>query len=95
MQTRRTEFIVYKGLQSPLVFKGFKGKYIYWGLGSVLVGFVMCGILSVFVNFTTGLMFMLATVVGCFFYVSSKQKKGLHQKNNEKGIFIIPNHIKR
>ena len=34
-------FPIYKGLQKPLVFRGFKGKYIYWGLGSLLAGLVL------------------------------------------------------
>ena len=36
----------YKGLQKPLVFKAFKGKYIYWGIG-ILVGSLVLGIIVV------------------------------------------------
>lgn len=36
---------VYKGLQKPLVYKGFKGRYMYWAIGSVVGGVVLGGLL--------------------------------------------------
>ena len=35
------KFAIYKGLQRPLVFRSFKGKFIYWGVGSLMAGLVL------------------------------------------------------
>ena len=47
-------FAVYKGLQKPLIFRGFRGKFIYWGLGSLLAGLVLGALTMSLVNMWLG-----------------------------------------
>ena len=58
---------VYKGLQRPLVFKAFKGKYIYWGIG-ILVGSLVLGIIIVVtVSMLVGAVVFIGGMVGGLF----------------------------
>jgi hypothetical protein len=85
-------YAVYRGLQKPLVFKGFKGKFIYWGLGSLLSGLVLGALTMSLVNMWLGALVLIGSIVGGLLYVAGKQKKGLHEKSTANGIYII-NHI--
>ena len=85
-------FAVYKGLQRPLTFKGFKGKFIYWGVGSLLAGLVLGALTMSLVNMWLGAMVLIGSIVGGLLYIAGRQKKGLHDKASAKGIYII-NHI--
>ncbi len=87
-------FIIYKGLQAPLVFKGFKGKFIYWGAAVVFIGFIIAGLLSVTIGYLAGFLALTGALLGGFFAISRKQKKGLHTKKVETGIFIVTNNFK-
>ena len=83
------DYPVFKGLQRPLEFLGFQGRYIYWAAGTAggaIVGFII-GYISV--GFIVGI--AVATVILAFGGVMTflKQRKGLHSKNEEKGIFIF------
>ncbi|MBS9767647.1 MAG: DUF4133 domain-containing protein [Flavobacteriaceae bacterium] len=84
-KNRDTEYEVYKGLQKPLVFKGVKGKFIYWMAGGVLgtfmatvLGNLLFGIGGATVIFAIG----LAITFGSIYHF---QKKGLYSKDNTKG----------
>ncbi len=91
MNATETTYNVYKGLQKPLIFKAFKGKFIYWGLG-ILVGSLFVGvILIVTVSILIGAIVMVGGMVGGLLFLASKQKKGLHNKDKSKGIFIVTN----
>lgn len=82
---------VYKGLQKPLIFKAFKGKYIYWGIG-ILVGSLVVGIIVIVaISMLVGALVFVGGMVGGLLYIASKQKKGLHDKDKSKGIFIVTN----
>lgn len=83
------EYPVFKGLQRPLEFMGFQGRYIYWMAGAVggaILSFLVCHILS---GFLLGL--IVATVIlavgGIMTFLY--QRKGLHSKKKDKGIFIF------
>ena len=39
-------FPIYKGLQKPLIYKGFQGKFIGWGIGSLVTGVVLGGLIG-------------------------------------------------
>ena len=83
------DYQVFKGLQRPLEFLGFQGRYIYWAAGTVggaIVGFIIG---YVAVGFIVAL--VLLTVILAFGGVMTflKQRKGLHSKNEDKGIFIF------
>lgn len=89
------QYALYKGLQKPLVYKGFKGRYIYWGIGSLVAGMVVAGILGAIFNLVIGAISMIAIAVGGIYYTSTKQKGGLHDKTRNKGeIYIIKNNLK-
>ncbi|WP_345947683.1 plasmid transfer protein [Mucilaginibacter sp. PAMB04274] len=88
------QFAVYKGLQKPLVFKGFKGKYIYWGLASVLAGLVFGALTMSLVNMWLGALILVGFMVGGLLYTASKQKGGLYSKARSPNIYIL-NHYGR
>ena len=87
-------FSVYKGLQKPLIYKGFKGKFIYWGLASLLSGLVLGALVMSLVNMWLGAILLAACITGGLLYTASKQKNGLHVKNRSSEIQII-NHYGR
>lgn len=81
-------FAVYKGLQKPLVYKGFKGRYMYWAIGFVLLGLVLGGILSTVVNMVVGIVSMAMSFGGGIYFTSQKQKSGLYDKTRSSGIYL-------
>lgn len=84
------EFELYKGLQKPLVFKSFKGKFIYWGVGSILFGLVSFMIIAPILSLWPALIAASIILGGGLGYTAINQKKGLHSKTRSKGIFIVP-----
>jgi len=84
------KYPIYKGLQKPLVFRGFKGKFIYWGLGSLLAGLVLGALTMSLVNMWLGAIVLIGSIAGGLFYIASRQKKGLYNKSRPQGIFIYP-----
>ena len=82
------DFPIFKGLQRPLEFFGLQGRYIYWAAGAAggaVVGFILGYILFGFVIGLTLLVISLA--VGAIL-IMVKQRKGLHTKKDEHGVFI-------
>ena len=87
-------FAVYKGLQRPLIFKGFKGKFIYWGVGSLLLGLVAGTITMALVNMYIGAVVLAGIIIGGLFYTAGRQKGGLHDKPKPGGIYVHPVNLK-
>ncbi|WP_439698154.1 plasmid transfer protein [Mucilaginibacter sp. AW1-7] len=85
----RKRFAVYKGLQKPLIFRGFKGKFIYWGLASLLTGLVLGALVMSLINMWLGALVLIGCIVGGLLYTASRQKQGLHGKTRTNGIYII------
>ncbi len=83
------KYAVYKGLQKPLVFKGFKGKYIYWGLASLLTGLIFGALTMSLVNMWLGAVVLVGSIVGGILFTAAKQKGGLHSKCRHTNIFIL------
>lgn len=81
-------FNVYKGLQRPLIYKGFKGKYIFWGLAFLVGGLIVGAVISSTVNTYLGAFIGISAVVGGLVYTASRQKGGLFNKNKHKGIYV-------
>ena len=79
----------YKGLQKPLIFKGFKGKYIYMGFGSIIGALVLCIVVSTIFSFMWGGLTLVVVMIGGLLFTASQQKKGLHRKDKRKGVFIV------
>lgn len=89
-------FFLYKGLKKPLVFKGLKGKYIYYA-GSSFAGTMILGIiLSKVIGFFIGIVLALGIGAGSIWNVFRLQKtKGLFNKTLTKNvIFMMPVKIK-
>lgn len=89
------EFFLYKSLKKPLVFFGFKDKYIYYAIGGIAGGFIVGTILSSFIGII-GTIIGFVVSGGSVWYTSRMQNtKGLYNKTNNVGeIHIFPNRFK-
>lgn len=79
---------MFKGLQRPLEFMGIQGRYIYWAAGAIggaIVGFIVAYCLS---GFFAGLIVLVVTLGSGAALILLKQRKGLHSKKNDKGVFV-------
>jgi len=85
---------LYKGLGKPLVYKGFKGKFIIWGILSLVSALVAGGLLTALAGAFTGLFSAAAFMLSGISYTILKQKQGLHNKKRCRGIFIHPVKLK-
>ena len=88
-------FAVYKGLQKPLIFKGFKGKFIYWGVGILLGGLVLGALTMSLVNMWLGALVLAGSIAGGLLYLANKQKKGLHSKSRSREVLVHPANLKK
>ena len=89
MTNNHPSYNVYRGLQKPLVFKSFKGRYIYWGLGSVLLGLLTAMLISSIVNILTGIASMILILASGLGTTAYYQQHGT--KRTFKGIALLPN----
>lgn len=80
---------VYKGLQKPLIFKGFKGRFIYWGIGFLLAGLVLGALTMSLLSMWLGAIVLIGTITGGLLYTASRQKDGLHRKRRSSDIQIL------
>lgn len=88
------KYPVYKGLQKPLIFKGFKGKFIYWGLGFLLAGLVLGALTMSLLSMWLGALVLIGTIAGGLLYTAARQKSGLHSKSRSSHMLIL-NHYGR
>lgn len=86
---------IYKGLQKPLEYRGFKGKFIYWGVGSLVGGLVLGGLIGALTNMVLGTLATLALMAGGIAYTMHRQQGGLHDKARHTGVFIHPIQLNR
>ena len=85
---------VYRGLQKPLIMFGLKGQNILWGAGTFFAILVSVGICLSFFGFFIALL-VGASVLGFGIYRINKNiKKGLHNRKEYKGTWIVTNLIK-
>lgn len=82
------QFSIYKGLQKPLVYRGFKGKFIGWGIGSLVLGLISGGLIGALSSMYLGGMITILTISAGLSYTYHRQKAGLHDKTKAKGVFI-------
>ena len=88
VKTDYQDFPVFKGLQRPLECFGFQGGYIYWAAGTA-GGAILLFIIGFFINgFLLGLGMLTVTIGVGGTMIFIKQRKGLHSKKTEKGIYI-------
>ena len=81
-------FPIFKGLQRPLEFLGLQGRYIYWAAataGGAIVGFILGYCI---LGFVAGLVLLVLAVAVGGVLIVMKQRKGLHSKKSDNGIFI-------
>ena len=87
--TSYVDYPLFKGLQKPLEFMGIQGRYIYWAaaaVGGAIIGFIIAYCLIGFVGGLIVLSVSLCTGAALVFF---KQKKGLHTKKEDHGVFIF------
>ena len=87
-EERYADYPVFKGLQKPLEFMGFQGRYIYWAAGTVggaIVGFIIAYCL---VGVVVGLIVLVVAISAGAALIFLKQRKGLHTKKSDQGVYI-------
>lgn len=86
---------VYKGLQKPLVYRGFKGKFIAYGICTLVLGLVLGGLSGALFNMYFGGIVTISSITSGLFYTFSKQKSGLHDKTRSGKIYIHQIYLRR
>lgn len=85
---RYPDYPLLKGLQEPLEFMGLQGRYIYWA--ATIVGtIVLFIIVYCLVGFIIGLITAVVCVSSGAGLILIKQRKGLHTKKSDHGVFIF------
>ncbi|MFK2174091.1 DUF4133 domain-containing protein [Bacteroides fragilis] len=85
---RYPDYPLFKGLQRPLEMMGLQGRYIYWAAGAAggaIVGFIIAYCLLGFVAGLVVLATVLSTGIALIIF---KQRKGLHSKKNDRGVYV-------
>lgn len=88
------KYPVYKGLKKPFVFKGYKGKFIYYAAFGLVVSLVV-GAIGTSFNIFMGLGAMVGGFLGTISFVTHIQKtKGLFNKTkNTNTLWVHSNKI--
>lgn len=86
---------IFKGLQKPLEFMGLKGRYVWVGLGGALSSILLFIILYISINFVTALLALLITPSAIAYWIFKNMKKGLHSKQEDKGVYVVMSVISR
>ncbi|QJD98559.1 DUF4133 domain-containing protein (plasmid) [Mucilaginibacter robiniae] len=81
------QFNIYKGLQKPLIYRGFQGKFIGWGVGALVISLVAGGVIGSLTSMAYGGFICVAGFVGGLIFTAQQQKKGLHFKTRHRGVF--------
>ena len=87
-EDRYQSYPMFKGLQRPLELMGLQGRYIYWAAaaaGGAIVGFI---VMYIVLGFVAGLITLVAAVAVGGALIMFKQRKGLHSKTIDKGVFV-------
>lgn len=87
-------FNVYRGLQKPLVLFGMKGQNIYWGAGTFLTTLIAIGVGFAVSGFLVGLIMGCVSAGIGYYKINKNIKKGLHNRKEMKGVWIVKNLIK-
>ena len=90
-ETKDSQYLGYpmfKGLQKPLEFMGIQGRYITWAaiaVGGAILGFIIAYCIF---GFVVGLIVLAVSLLAGAALIFFKQKKGLHTKKEDRGVFI-------
>lgn len=85
---RYPDYPLFKGLQRPLEMMGLQGRYIYWAAGAAggaIAGFIIAYCL---LGFVIGLVVLAAVLSTGVALIILKQRKGLHSKKNDRGVYV-------
>ena len=88
MTETNMEYQMFKGLQRPLEFMGLQGRYITWAaiaVGGAILGFIIAYCIF---GFVVGLIVLAVSLLAGAALIFFKQKKGLHTKKEDRGVFI-------
>lgn len=95
MEKKDAEYEVYKGLQKPLIFKGIKGKFIYWMAGGIISSFILAFIINYFFGTIISIIVAMCGIGGIIFYCTRKQKEeGIYSRDKTRGIVYVENNYK-
>lgn len=83
-------FSIYKGLERPLCYKGFKGKFIYYGIGSLAASLVLGGLSGALINMYAGGFVTVASVAGGLFFTLMQQKRACTARTGPLVFSSIP-----
>ncbi len=83
------DYPLLKGLQKPLEFMGLQGRYIYWAAGTIVGTIVVFIIVYCLLGFLAGLITAVICVSAGAGLIIVKQRKGLHTKKTDHGVFIF------
>ena len=85
---------IFKGLQMPLEFMGIRGRFIIWAAAIAGIGFL--GFIAGYIIAGTiiAVIILFLIIAGGLLIIHIKQKKGLHSKKRNRGIYIYNNIIK-
>ncbi len=86
---RYPDYPLLKGLQKPLEFMGLQGRYIYWAAGTIVGTIVLFIIVYCLMGFIVGLITAVVCVSAGAGLIIVKQRKGLHTKKTDNGVFIF------
>lgn len=86
---RYPDYPLLKGLQKPLEFMGLQGRYIYWAATTIVGTIVLFIIVYCLVGFIIGLITAVVCVSSGAGLILIKQRKGLHTKKSDHGVFIF------
>lgn len=82
-------FSVYRGLQKPLEFMGLKGRYVFIAAGSACSSVLLFIITYLIFGLLVSSILSLLVIVSGGIYIFTKQKRGLHSKDEKCGIYIF------
>ena len=82
-ETRYPDYPLFKGLQRPLEVMGLQGRYIYWAAGTAGEAALLF-----FVMFWAGLAALTVILSVGIVLIIFKQRKGLHSKRTDRGVFV-------
>ena len=83
-----TDYPMFKGLQRPLEFMGLQGRYITWAAITAGVGILGFMLVYALTGFIIGLAFAVLSIGAGVGVIMVKQRRGLHPKKTDKGVFI-------
>ncbi len=77
-----------------MVFKGFQGKFIFWGLGALVGGVLIGAVACISLGSVTGMGILVVYLAIAFTIIFKKQEKGLYaKKRTTHTLFVRKNNL--